>query len=225
MAAHDEWLAERRAAREAVRAAAARGRCTASTHGTLYAYEVNGCRCAGAVVRKNRHRGKWGSEGARRRWGWWRGRSARVSRTNLWMLVRGFRDSPTSGEEMAAVVILSERRVGTGPRTSRPMSYPEIAERIGCHPRRVERLIAERKRRARLRHERRALDAAWKAHRVRRAEGRKERVAAEHAAARARKAERYAAWKQHCRTVRRLRESQERAKTVALAIEKRARRG
>lgn len=221
MAAHQRWLEIRKARRAATRARAALGiqGCVADKHDSVNAYSW-GCRCPGTVERYRealRRKAEADYRDPRYRW---RGGKMAVDRNNLWMLLHGVVDSPTVAERMAAMIALEGTHITESPWTSRPINDAEIGERLGYRgSASVTRL---RERRARLREQRtkrRLADVVGKARDVRRAAGRKQREAAVHEAARARKA----AWKQHCRTMRRLRESQERDKRVTAAIERRAR--
>lgn len=217
MAAHERWLNLRRARRVRARANAAAGLtgCSARKHGSVDAFSW-GCRCpdtlrkyAEAKARKTTWRDPRDT--------WRRGKMA-VDRNNLWLLLHGIVDSPTLGERMAAVITLTGTLVPASGSvwTSRPINDAEIARRLGCCDTTVKRLREKRAEMRELRTARRLADVQGKAHDARKAPVRKAKVAARHRVA----AERKAAWKAHCRTMRRLRESQERAKRVALAIER-----
>lgn len=144
-----------------------------------------------------------------------------VDRNNLWMLIHGVVDSPTMGEKLAAAIRLSSVLTSEAwYRKARPMSAAEIAERIGTSDATASRLMHENwPRLIAERHLRRLADVQWKAAIVAEAPAREQRSRAQHTGP-TRAGRRALAWKQHCRTMRRLRESQERAKRVALVMQR-----
>lgn len=220
VAGYEEFKAKKAAARAIARQRGGSA-CGAIKHGTKYAYEEFGCRCPEA--RKARRL----SQGVRlpkiwSRWNQWRGPKNRVSRTNLMLLLAGVKDSPTPAEMMVADIRLQRLRVVDGPRHSRPLTTQEISDRLDCGEQVIYRVRKRRRAYAAQRTQRRLADVQWKAVRAQKAGARKVRVAAQHAAAHARREHAAAAWTiRHNRLMRRLRESQERAKRVAIAIERR----
>lgn len=161
VAVHNDFLARHRDQREKAKAARLRGEgCTASTHGTLYAYEVNGCRCPASARRYFAVRSREAAARRReleRKRTWWRGPRTRVDRTVLDFALGGYPVSLTHGELLAAVAILSAAVVPTaaGPQ---PMTAGQIARRLGVDERQVWRIRAERRKRAEMRAQRRLLD-------------------------------------------------------------------
>lgn len=149
----------------------------------------------------------------------WRSGKMLVDRNNLRHLLHGFWDAPTVGEVLAAVAHTETRIVQDSAFRSRRINNQEIADRLHLgDDRRVYRTREMRRRLRDQRTERRLADVTWKAAVVAEAPARAERERAKHEQAHARKLAR----KQDARTMRRLRQSQERAKRVALAIERRA---
>lgn len=174
--AHEQWKSKLRAERgAALRAHRETGACGAHVHDTVGAYR-RGCRCDLAV--KLYHASHDGRQIARlREMGsvkldnpWRQGKMA-VSRINLWMLVRGFVDSPTVGERMAAVAILSRRgttQVGIGGRDGF-LNNQEIGRRIGINDLAVIGIRKRMEALAESRTQRRLADVRAKAARVERA--------------------------------------------------------
>lgn len=174
--AHEEFKARIRKQRsDALRGYRETGQCSARVHDTVGAYR-RGCRCDLAV--KLYGASSDGRNIARLRQcvsekleNPWRQGGNAVGRVNLWMLVHGFVDSPTKGERMAAVAILSRRGtdlVGYGRKTGL-LDNQQIAERIGINDTAVTEI---RKRMAALREtrpQRRLADVRAKAMRVARA--------------------------------------------------------
>jgi hypothetical protein len=177
IAAHDSVLNRYRAERTAKRAEGLRvGHCVAALHHTEQAVS-RGCICVSSkrVAQKARRcelaaLAKYGETrlpGAMQRsYERFRGPRMRVNRFNLMLLLSGFVDSPTRGEMVAAVHILTRRgnRAGTG-----LLNWQEIADRLGVDDavaHRHQRFIVEARRdRAR----RRRLDVLMKQLRVDRA--------------------------------------------------------
>lgn len=153
----------------------------------------------------------------------WRSGRMAVDRNNLRQFLAGFPDSPTTGEVIAAIAKLEGKLVPDSAYLSRLITPSEIAAKLKLgSDRQVYRSWVTRKRLRDQRTLRRLADVQWKTALAPVAASRKDRVRLEHEAAHERAAARRLAWKWHCRTMRRLRESQERAKVVALAIERRA---
>jgi hypothetical protein len=157
------------------------GNCTAARHDSDGAYLMAGCRCAVSIRRHAEVQLRANERNARRRErdqakaikadlqpGRFRGPNMRVDRTSLLMLLSGFVDSPTAGERIAAVAILSQRGHRTG-----LYDNTEIGQRIGVDRDSVRRIKARIKQLATLRTERRLADAKWKAVRVARARARR----------------------------------------------------
>lgn len=195
--AHEVKMAARRIEKANLRklaATAAEFGCTSRAHGTLRMY-FDGCRHPEARQKyEDRQRRRAEARGARRRreqkrslerWLVWRGPERRVSRINLWMLVRGFVDSPTRAEMLAATIILSRRLVPNPDLGA--VTKADIGRRLGVDGGEITRLWAERALAAKNRAQRRLADVRYKAVRVERAEGRKQREAERHTAAFARK--------------------------------------
>lgn len=152
--------------------------CPAVRHRTRNAHRNHGCRCREAVIaaeafrdyqiayKRARRRGDNAKRAARRfGTGWdprlpYEGPRRRVSRINLMLLCSGFVDSPTMYERMAATLRLSVRGnpAGTG-----LMSAREIAARIGCSARDVQRYRGMPARLREQRTARRLADARWRA--------------------------------------------------------------
>lgn len=226
------------------------GNCIAEKHNSLRAYRA-GCRCPSTVHLWNSGRNvkrkldpdllkrsvdyssEWDREVAKvkRMTGGllrkdprrpWRGGMMAVSRNGLVLLLSGFTRGATRGERLAAAIRLQ----GTLTRSAwcdplRPIFQSEIAERIGCTDQTAGRLIKEVwPQLIENRHLRRLADVQWKAAVAQAAPVREAAARAAHEGP-TRAQRRGAAWKAHCRTMRRLRESQERVKLVALAIERR----
>lgn len=234
VAAHEQWLAERDTDHS----------CNASRHDTNLAW-MEGCRSDRAEaahrkaverkanadqVRRGRESSNLYYKSVRKiqlRTGGrlsrdprqaWRGGKMLIDRNNLMHLMWGFPDDPTVGELVAAVARAETRLVPASAWSARRIDNFEIARALGIDDRQVFRL---RKIRERLRSERtrrRLADVQWKAALVAEAPARKARESLAHQAA----AERRLSRKQYGRTMRRLRESQERAKVIAWAIERKA---
>jgi hypothetical protein len=227
LAAHDQFLVQCRVERsQALSAWRVTGRCAARLHGTYYAYERVGCRCASSIEIYAR-RADRRSETQRLR----RGSRPRqkdptalrypVGRLELTlMLTGGMPDKPNFGEMLVADIYLARRRVPDGLYQSRTPTAHEIADRLGVNERTLLRARADRRRLRAARTRRRLHDVKAKAARVAGAAERKQERARAMAS---RRDERVRAWRVHCRTMRRLWQSQERAKRVALAIERRSR--
>jgi hypothetical protein len=209
------------------------GNCIAEKHDSCRAYR-RGCRCKRAIKlweenherrradparvrREIEYATEWGREMARnlRRTGGryaidprrqWRGGKMAVSRIGLLMMLSGYPDSPTRGERLAAAIRLQSTMTRTyWYERPRPIYQSEIADRIGCTDQTVGRLLnGVRPELAASRAQRRLADVQWKAAVAAEAPARRERERALHAAAQQRRE----AWKQHCRTMRQLRESQ-----------------
>jgi len=187
--AHEEWKERKRAEREAA-ADWPEGQCLASSHGTLFAAEVNGCRCPEALRRMDEKRERHArrkraarersyaleyerevrrirratggrlSADPRREW---RYGKAGVSSITLMMMLHGFPDNPTRAERMVAIIKLDQQRVrDEHTARMRSMFKGEIAKRIGVTEATVRRLRAERERRRDERHLRRLADAQWR---------------------------------------------------------------
>lgn len=160
--AHDEFRVRRRAKNKHQPAAVDEdGNCVAAWHGMSELAWKRGCRCAGSIADHERHlaviRARHRRKSDPRKP--WRGPEQRVNALHLWMLVRGLRDEPTYGEELAAVYILMRRgnRAGTG-----IMQTKEIAERIGVSDTKVRSLKETIQNRRASRTNRRRADAQWK---------------------------------------------------------------
>ncbi len=231
--AHEEWNAARQARRAALRQLRTDtedGSCGAVVHDTREAYRV-GCRCEEAVRRylavqeawalRRRERTAVRKESARRAVRRWRGPDMVVDRLTLDAAVHGYPMPLTLGELIAADAVLQLRRMPEGGRRWRAVTTLEIAHVLKVDDRSLYRARQRRRERAEHRTARRLADARLRAEVTAAGVGAKQRRRAGHEAAAAAAAERRLAWKQHCRTMRRLRESQQRAKVVALAIERR----
>lgn len=182
-AAHDKHNAERARERAEQRAAikATEGSdCPAVIHHTLKAWSV-GCRHPESVrkhedklarekvrseARRARERERREAAQATVQANPWRTPDMAVNRNNLWFLVRGFVDRPTTGERLAAVVILSQIPVANGLRRPRHLTNGEIAERIGVWDNRVIEYKNLRVQLREERHLRRLADVRQKAARV-----------------------------------------------------------
>lgn len=194
--AHEEAkLRIRLQRREALAEYRRTGQCGAVVHGTIGAYR-RGCRCE--ETRKIYANGSDGRSLAAMRAKFEHGRLANpwrqgqmaVSRVNLWMLVHGFPDRPTTAERLAAVAILDQRLprdLGEehGYRITEVviprLSNGQIAQRIGLRD--EQGVIRLRRKRIKLREsraERRLADIRHKAERVARAAGRKDRERQRH---------------------------------------------
>lgn len=107
--------------------------CTATRHGTSYAYQHYGCRCAGIVATMRRY---WrGTRKPYRRNGPFRAGSRRldVDPVAVTLVVNdGHRMPLTAGERKAAVAILTQRGLMPG----------QIADRLGVSRRTIQRLKA-----------------------------------------------------------------------------------
>lgn len=137
VAAHDEWIAEKRAQRKRAMSAAA-GECMAATHGTRYAYEMSGCRCPKALAAHRKHAARANdAERARRARDYsldyshermrakrltggrldydprrvWRGGNAGVSTVSVLHVMAGYQIDATHAEKMVAVLRLARRQV------------------------------------------------------------------------------------------------------------------
>lgn len=188
--AHGEWLAARRAEREAA-ATWPEGQCLARRHGTRHAADAYGCRCPEALLevdharaqrvenRRAQRRREYSAEyereerRIRRATGGrlsadprreWRYGKAGVSSITVMMMLHGFPDSPSRAERMVAIIKLDGRMIrDENTARMRPMSKGEIGARIGCTEATVRRLRAERERRRDERALRRLADAQWRA--------------------------------------------------------------
>jgi hypothetical protein len=175
IAAHNRHLIKRAVERDQMRQMAATADtdgCPAAIHGTIRARLV-GCthpeaerkyqdkqnrKSARLAMMRARER-----QDVRNRWLQWHGPDMAVSSINLWMLVRGFRDSPTLAEQVAAVIILGQRGRDTGRLTT-----AEIAERIGVSSDQVLKLRSIRAQWRTDRTQRRLAEALYRASRARR---------------------------------------------------------
>jgi hypothetical protein len=235
IAAHEEWKRTHSPDRMMPAAVDADGNCIADKHDSVRAYR-SGCRHPKAIelwerncqrrdqAKRVRRDIEYAAEfykeeqRVRRLTGGryrldprreWRKGAMAVDRHNLFMLLHGFIDSPNSGERLAALCRMQGRLVSDAWfKKARPMFAAEIGDAIGVTEQTALRMARKRKELAGDRARRRLADVQWRAAVAAAAAGRKDAERQRHEQVRA---ERKAAWKQHCRTMRRLRESRERA--------------
>lgn len=138
------------------------GNCIAKNHGPSDRAWRIGCRCPGSVTAHQEYLERHRPAPKTQPWDRWRGPDMRVNLMNLFMLLHGVPDSPTTAEFIAAVRILSRtpNRYGTGINDN-----TEIAHIIGETPDRVRRLKESAKRLAQRRDKRRLADVKLRAHR------------------------------------------------------------
>lgn len=175
LVAHEEWKAHRRV--ERIRALAVwreTGQCAAKRHTPTDNSYFGGCRCPATVAYfTERHGDELALLHAKHAQApvenVWRDGRMKVSRTNLWLLVRGFVDEPTYGERLAAAIILSQRHGPNG-----RLDPDEIGKRIGVHAHTVPGYFKRARELRDQRTQRRLADARDKAARVARALARRQ---------------------------------------------------